>query len=226
MNRIDSLYRNLKSRSILQVFTIYLRYLIGCSFIIAAIGMGKFSGIPWNGDIQLDQLHAIQQFFRVISQSVLYWQFIGWTQIIAGVLLVTQRFSKAGALMFFGIILNIFMITVSYNFKGTPVVTGLMLLAVLYLVLWDMDSLKYIFVNPEENNLPGPVNSEIIKSPFWTYLGLFLIMLTVTGMLLEYKMFLVMFAALVAGVAGLIMYFLIRTGKSKIDMRNVRNDRE
>jgi len=35
--------------------------------------------------------------------------------------------------------LNVFFITISYDFRGTPVVTGLMLLATVYLLIWDYD---------------------------------------------------------------------------------------
>lgn len=104
-------------------------------------------------------------FFKVISNSGLYWHFIGWTQIIAGVLLLTQRFTKLGALIFFGLILNIFVITVSYNFKGTSIVTGLMLLSAIYLLLWDVKSFQFIFKNEGVlNNRP----LKIADNFYWT----------------------------------------------------------
>ena len=124
----------LKQKPFLQIFTIYVRYLIGGAFIIAAIGMGKLGGpkvdimgasaAPLN-----DSISRIALFFKVMQESGLYWSFIGWSQIIAGVLLISQRFSKLGAAIFFGLILNIFIITLSYDFRGTPIITGLMLLA-------------------------------------------------------------------------------------------------
>ncbi|MCI0750718.1 MAG: hypothetical protein L0Y35_02675 [Flammeovirgaceae bacterium] len=131
----------LKKKTFLQVFTIYLCYLIGGAFIIAAFGMGKVSGqanLINSMDHPIQDLQPIQQFFRVMVDSGLYWKFIGWTQILAGILLMTQRFAKLGALIFFGLILNIFIITISYEFKGTPVVTGFMLLATSYLLVWDI----------------------------------------------------------------------------------------
>ncbi|HET6668759.1 MAG TPA: hypothetical protein VFH15_00875 [Pyrinomonadaceae bacterium] len=46
---------------------------------------------------------------------------------------------------YFPLILNIFVITVSMHFTGTPVITGLMLLANIYLLCWDYDRLKRVF---------------------------------------------------------------------------------
>jgi hypothetical protein len=39
--------------------------------------------------------------------------------------------------MFLPILVNIFVVTVSLQFGGTPILTGLMLLAVTYLCVWD-----------------------------------------------------------------------------------------
>lgn len=45
--------------------------------------------------------------------------------------------------MFFGITMNVFIITISIPFgTGTPIITGLMFLASFYLVCWDYDKLK------------------------------------------------------------------------------------
>ena len=107
-----------------------------------------------------------------MADSGLYWNFIGWSQVIAGGLLMTQRFAKLGALIFFGIILNIFVITVSYGFQGTPVVTGLMLLATIYLLLWDLESLQYVLLRPKAQNLFNSSTLEIAGDSYWSYVGL------------------------------------------------------
>ena len=58
------------------------------------------------------------------------------------VLLLIPRTATLGALVYFPLILNIFVITVSLHFTGTPVITGLMLIACIYLLCWDADKLK------------------------------------------------------------------------------------
>ena len=65
----------------------------------------------------------------MMYQPGLYWQFLGWAELLAGLLLLTQRFALLGALAYVSIMANIFVITNSYDFGGTPVITGLLLLA-------------------------------------------------------------------------------------------------
>jgi hypothetical protein len=55
------------------------------------------------------------------------------------------RTATLGALVYFPIILNFFIIMVSMHFTGTPFITGLMLLANIYLLCWDYDKLKCLF---------------------------------------------------------------------------------
>ena len=47
--------------------------------------------------------------------------------------------ASLGVVLYFPIILNIFVLTVSIDFAGTPFITGLMLLGNLYLLCWDYD---------------------------------------------------------------------------------------
>lgn len=98
-------------------------------------------------------------FFEALYQTGVYWQFLGWAQIIAGVLILVPRTAAFGAGCFFAIILNIFMITISMDFAGTPVITGLMLLAAFALLLWDFHRWqRLLFDIPywEPDPLPSP----------------------------------------------------------------------
>jgi len=202
---------NLKKKTYLQIFTIYLRYLIGGAFIIAAFGMGKISGgsnLISSMDHPIQDLQPIQQFFRVMTDSGLYWQFIGWTQIIAGVLLMSQRFSKLGALMFFGLILNIFIITISYNFKGTPVVTGLMLLATTYLLVWDFRSFLFLVKNTVELKR---LNLPVMDSPYWMWLSVVMIASVTILAILKTHILIQLGVCFAEGLLGFILFFLFRS---------------
>lgn len=168
----------IKQLIVFQVFTVYLRYLIGGAFVIAAFGMGKVKGkanLMYSMDKPIEQLEPIQQFFRVMSDSGLYWQFIGWSQIIGGALLMTQKLARLGALVFFGLILNIFIITVSYNFQGTSVITGLMLLATTYLLVWDLPAFLPLIKNTVDYK---PIPLKLADQTFWAILG-FIMLLTI-----------------------------------------------
>jgi hypothetical protein len=199
----------LKQKTFLQIFTIYLRYLIGGAFVIAAFGMGKISGtsnLMYSMDKPIQDLQPIQQFFRVMTDSGLYWKFIGWTQIIAGFLLMTQRFARLGALIFFGLILNIFIITVAYEFKGTPVVTGLMLLATTYLLVWDLRALQFLVrddVQPVRLSLP------VIQSSYWMWLGLLMFITIVTFVILSPNIFIELGIPFIEGLIAFIVFFTV-----------------
>ncbi len=174
MDRVIGFIEKCKQLSFLQIFTIYLRYLIGGGFVIAAFGMGKFSGqqlLISNPGASIETLEPLQQFFRVMATSGLYWQFIGLTQVIGGGLLITQRYAKLGAVIFFALILNIFVITVSYHFVGTPIITALMLLATMFLLLWDFNSLQFILRAPAKESIREFPRLTIADHPFWTALG-------------------------------------------------------
>lgn len=127
-----------------QIFIIYTRYLIGGTFVFASLI--KIKGNRFTSDSGAENpINSAWHFFETMYQSGLYWKFIGVSQLLAGFLLMTQRYSKLGALANLPIIVNIFVITLSYDFALTPVITGLMLLANLALILWDWNELKVLF---------------------------------------------------------------------------------
>lgn len=199
-----------KQKTFLQIFTIYLRYLIGGAFVIAAFGMGKVTASKVNlmGSLNkpIQDLEPIQQFFRVMIDSGMYWQFIGWTQIVAGALLMTQRFARLGALIFFGLILNIFIITVAYKFTGTPIVTGLMLLAVCYLLVWDLRAFQFLFHDRVES---VHLTLRVMQSAYWVWLGA-LMFITITTLALFYPdLVLQLGVCVVEGLIGFIVYFTV-----------------
>ena len=213
MNAFIGFIEKCKQLSFLQVFTIYLRYLIGGGFVIAAFGMGKFSGQQLNisqAGAPIETLEPLQQFFRVMSTSGLYWEFIGLTQVIGGGLLMTQRYAKPGAIIFFGLILNIFILTVSYGFRGTPIVTGLMLLATVFLLVWDLNSLQFIVKQPESRNLVDTKKLIISDHPFWAGLGVFMLITIFTLAFLEINVGFQFGAVFVSGLIAFIVFFSFR----------------
>jgi len=163
--------QKLKNKVLAQLIVIYTRYLIGATFVFASIIKikGKRFTSESGAELPIDNEWHL---FETLYQSGLYWQFLGAGQLLAGLLLMTQRYSKLGALMFLPVIGNIFVITLSYYFAFTPIITGMMLLANLALVAWDWDEVK-VLVNlkpdiSEQNRL------EHQKVWEWTGLALFL----------------------------------------------------
>ena len=119
---------------------IHLRYLIGFAFFPS--GLVKIFGERFT---RISTDHPIGYFFEALYQSGFYWNFLGLAQITAGILLMTQRYATLGALLFLAILTNIWIITISLAFKGTWVITSLMMIAVLMLVIWDHHKLLPVF---------------------------------------------------------------------------------
>jgi hypothetical protein len=91
-------------------------------------------------------------FFEVLYQSGVYWKFLGLSQVMAGLLVLVPASAAIGALLFFGIMVNIFLITLSYDFSGTPIITFFMLLATVWLLLWDYHRFRGILFTPDVSN--------------------------------------------------------------------------
>jgi hypothetical protein len=162
---------------------IYTRFFLGVSFVFAAIIKIKgkrFTSLSGEDD----PIHSPAHFFETIYQTGLYWNFLGWTQLIAGFLLLTQRYAKLGAVLYFPIILNIFIITVSLNFNYTFVITTLMLLGNILLLCWHWNELRILV------NLPVAATSDAKKenSRVWEMTGLFLFLFT-TGYRILYDQY-------------------------------------
>ncbi|MCM0041288.1 MAG: hypothetical protein NBV61_00835 [Algoriphagus sp.] len=199
----------LKSFFLVHLFIIYTRYLIGGAFVFACII--KIKGKRFTTYSQEDApLGSTMHFFEVLYQTGLYWQFIGWAQLLAGLLLMTQRFAKLGAVLNLPIILNVFVITISMEFGGTPLITGMMLLANLQLIVWHWGELRHLVNLPY---LPAGSNQEENK-PIWAITGLLLFGFTAGYRVLfdRYNPFLWFGVCFLIGLAAFLMRLVQRKG--------------
>jgi len=161
--RLDALHRRARASLLLRYFAMANRILLATGFI--PTGLVKVRGERFTTDVDL--VNPVGLFFEAMYRTGAYWQFLGCVQVLAGVLLLIRMTSMWGALLFFPIILNIFVITVSMDFNFTPVVTGGMLLANLFLLCWDWHRLKPLFF---AQALPVPLPEPVAGSPLATRL--------------------------------------------------------
>lgn len=129
----------MKRQKYLKVFTVLTRILLALGFLPS--GLTKVLG---NRFTILGVDNPVGFFFEAMYRTSFYWRFLGLCQLAAAALLLIPKTATIGALVYFPLILNIFVITVSLRFTGTPVIAGLMLLANLYLLCWDYDKLKHL----------------------------------------------------------------------------------
>ncbi len=83
-------------------------------------------------------------FFEALYRSGFYWNFLSFVQVLAAVLLLIPRTSFLGAVLYLPIVINILIIVVGMNFIGTPIIVSLMLLANIYLLIWDFPKTKIL----------------------------------------------------------------------------------
>jgi uncharacterized membrane protein YphA (DoxX/SURF4 family) len=153
---LDGVHATVKSNRWLGLFTWFTRVLLAVGFIPP--GLTKLSGHPFTA---LSTDTPIGYFFDAFHQTGLWYGFVGACQVAAGLLLLTPWTAALGAVVYFPIILNIFVVTISMDFGGTPVITGLMLLANTYLLCWDYDRLKHVLIPNEP--APGTETPEAWK---------------------------------------------------------------
>jgi len=140
---LDRLHGRVRAHPAFQRLAIISRILLALAFV--PTGLVKLMGERFTL-MGIDT--PVGLFFEAMYQSGGYWTFVGLAQVVAGVLLLIPRTSTLGAVLFFPIVLNIFVITVALEFRGTPFITGSMLLASVFLLCWDYDRLKTVVWPP------------------------------------------------------------------------------
>lgn len=199
---VSSIYVRIRTFYKLNLLVWLTRYLLAFAFIPS--GMKKVLGQRFTS-IGTD--NPIGYFFEALFRTGMYWNFLGWGQLIAAVLMTTQLFATLGNLIFFFIITNIFFITVSMHFTGTWLIALLMLFASTCLLLWDANRLQYIVSKRGflqiSNDVTLPEASKI-----WQLSGILLFVESVSYTLIDnvimtnhLQLFFVFFIAIIMTVA-------------------------
>ena len=139
MRRIEEIYYEAKSDKWFKRFAVFCRIALAVSFIptgiVKILGQRFAEGLPSN--------NPLGHYFDALLLTGYYYNFLGVVQVITAILLLIPRTSLLGALMYFPIITNIFVLTYATRFDGTRAVT-MGMLACLFLLVWDYDRLKHI----------------------------------------------------------------------------------
>jgi len=88
--------------------------------------------------------HPMGAYLEALHHTGYYYTFIGIAQVAAAVLLLIPRTVALGALLYFPIIVNICILSYAVRFEGSIVTSPLMVLANLYLLVWNYDRLRYL----------------------------------------------------------------------------------
>ena len=129
------------STAIFNLAVVGIRILLG--FIFFTAGMGKLTE---------GHYFPLTMFPMSLSKILapyglgLWGEFVAWSQVLIGFLLMSQRFATVGAVMCLPLITNIFVVTVSLGFVGTPYLNGFLILLNLFLLAADYHKLKFLFL--------------------------------------------------------------------------------
>lgn len=134
-----------------QLIVIATRLFLGAIFFTSGMGKlthGDFPGLigpVWLAD-------------RLAQYGLAPWaQFVAWSQVVIGLLLLSQRFATLGAVMLVPMITNILVITISLGWRGTPYVNAVLLLMNLFLLAADWKKLRpLVFDEADAPRLPQP----------------------------------------------------------------------
>lgn len=173
---IDRLHRKTVHSKALQLFTAFTRVLLALAFIppsIPKILHKPFTILPTS--------NPVGHYFDALYKTGFYYDFIGWCQITAAILLIIPRTSHLGALLFLPIVINITVLTNSIGFRGTWLITILMSCACLYLVCWDYPRWKSLLF-PGHRKRPGFTLIQLISIPV-VFAAITLTMLLAAGLL-------------------------------------------
>lgn len=164
-NTLDDLHTSLTRRWWMQMFAAFTRCLLAVGFIPPSIP--KILHKPFT---TLPDSNPVGHYFNALMGTGFYYEFIGWSQVVAAVLLLIPRTSHLGALMFLPIILNIAVLTNSVGFAGTWLLTIFMSLAGAFLVAWEYDRLKPIVFQTREHK-PHRSRYQFITIPLFFAVG-------------------------------------------------------
>jgi hypothetical protein len=165
---ITGLVRSARRTRWVNVLVINVRFLIAFAFVPAALK--KILDQPFTDPANHGPFH---DFLHALRATGWFYQFVGVMQIVASVLLFTQRFATVGALVALSIISSIMAFCWSTGVVPTATVATLMWLGTVGLVLWDLDKWRAIFTRHDRAATVQiePI-TERIDMRLWTWCGI------------------------------------------------------
>ncbi|MBA2745639.1 MAG: DoxX family protein [Flavisolibacter sp.] len=171
LTRFEKLYIKIKGNKWFWYFSIFCRLTLAYAFITA--GMVKIISERFASGLSIK--HPMGAYLEALHHTGYYYTFIGIAQIIAAILLLIPRTVILGALLYFPIIVNIWLLSFAVRFEGSFVTSPLMVLANLYILVWHYDRLKFIL--PFKKILKYEIVEKPIKYsnkfPFLFFIGVF-----------------------------------------------------
>lgn len=147
-------------------YALLIRLFLG--YIFASAGLCKLT------DGQFGQLIGPPWLIKELAQYdlELFGQFIAFSQVLVGMMVMSQRYSVLGLIMLVPVNVSILMVTISQNWKGTPYVDAVFVALNIMALLYEWKSLKFLLLpDTTEIKVPAKVN-ELFPNVWWGTLGI------------------------------------------------------
>ncbi|WP_026952053.1 hypothetical protein [Algoriphagus mannitolivorans] len=154
----------------------FCRITLAIGFFIA--GMVKITGERFASG--LSEIHPMGTYLVALHHTGYYYTFIGVAQVVAALLLLVNRTALLGALLYFPIILNIWILSLAVRFDGSFISSTWMVLANLYILCYHYDRLRALWVKELSKNPPLfiPLKPKSYKFPFM-FFGVSIVVLSI-----------------------------------------------
>lgn len=155
LSRFEQFFVEVKQNRWIWLFSVFCRVSLSFGFLMA--GFVKIMDERFASGLSL--VHPMGSYLDALHQTGYYYTSIGIVQILAAILLLIPRTVFLGAILYFPIILNIFILSYAVRFVGSLLSSPLMLLANIFLLCWHYDRLKFILPikDPKPVKLPKPI---------------------------------------------------------------------
>jgi len=186
LSTFEQFYIKIKGNRWYLWFSIFCRLTLAFAFITA--GIVKIAGERFASGLSVK--HPMGAYLEALHHTGYYYTFIGIAQVGAAILLIIPRTVTLGALLYLPIIVNIWLLSFAVRFEGSFVTSPLMVLANLYILVWNYDRLRYILPLNKYSSLgiiekPKRYNT---KFPFIFFTGVAVaVVLTITLFLFGYN---------------------------------------
>ena len=160
-DRLDALHAEVRSNKWMRYFTTFTRLALVAGFLPP--GYVKIIGERFT-DLHNNQ--PMGHYLEALHHTGYYYTYIGYAQIIAALLLLIPRTVVLGTLLYLPIIFNICILSFAVRFEGSLLTAPLMVIACLYLLCWNYDSIKYLL---PFNNPPATPLIQNNKFPIWFF---------------------------------------------------------
>lgn len=164
-----------------NLFVVNLRIFIG--FAVLPAGLKKVLGQPFTDP---DKTGIFHEFLHAFFAAGPLYHLVGAVQLLAALLLMTQRYATLGAALLLPVLVAINALCWSSFGIPTIVVVNLMTLGTLGLLLWDYP--KWIVLVRDDqsaNSIQIPARSNSVEHGLWQICGLAIFLLYIVATAIE-----------------------------------------